>query len=98
MRGHAGLGIDVARSGHGLHALQERHLPSRDRRRVPAQLPDRQIVFMAWRAAPKAGVDLRETPGMFHRRTDAIEPRALIGAARRSEGRARELLGIEPVG
>ncbi len=25
VRGHAGLGVDVARRGHGLHALQERH-------------------------------------------------------------------------
>src|SRR5882724_5744102 len=35
---------------------------------------------------------------MFHRGTDTIEPGALIGAARRGEGRARDLLGIEPVG
>src|SRR5687767_4152277 len=29
---------------------------------------------------------------------DAVEPATLIGAARGREGRARELLGIEPVG
>ena len=98
MRGHASLRVHVARRGHGAHALQERHLLLRNRRRIPAQLRDRQIVLVARRRAPQPGVDLREASGMFHRRADAIEPGTLIAAARRGEGRARQLLGIEPVG
>ena len=46
------LRIDVARRGHGLHALQERHVFFRDRRRIPAQLRDRQLNFVTRRAAP----------------------------------------------
>src|SRR5581483_5767484 len=46
---------------------------------------------------PQPGVDLPETARVFHRRADAIEPGALIGAARRGEGRAGQLLGIKPV-
>ena len=98
MRGHAGLGVGVACGRHGLHALQEGHVLLRDRRRIPAQLRDRQFIFMARRGAPQPGIDLGKTPGMLHRRPDAIEPGALVGAARRGEGRAGELLGIEPVG
>ncbi|MGX1210084.1 hypothetical protein AB7M42_000349 [Bradyrhizobium diazoefficiens] len=98
MRGHAGLRIDVAGRRHGLHALNEGHLLLRHRRRVPAHLGDGQIVFMARRRAPQARIGLLEAPRMLHRGTDAVEPGALIGAARRGEGRTRELLGIEPVG
>ena len=39
-----------------------------------------------------------EPAGVLHARPDAVEPGALIGAARRGEGRARKLLGIEAVG
>ncbi len=98
MRGHAGLRIDVTGRRHGLHALEEGRVLLRDRRRIPAKLRDRQVILMARRRAPQAVVGLLETPGMLHRRADAIEPGTLIGAARRGEGRARELLGIEPVG
>ena len=74
VRGHAGLGVDVSRRGHGLHALQERHLLLRDRRRIPAQLRDRPVDFATRRAAPQPGVDLGKTPGMFHRRPDPVQP------------------------
>ena len=98
MRGHAGLGIGVARRGHGLHALQEGLVLLRDRRRIPAQLLDRHFVLVARRGAPQPGIDLGKAPRMLHRRTDAIEPGALVAAARRGEGRAGQLFGIEPVG
>ncbi len=98
MRGHAGLRVGIARGRHGLHALQERLVVLRDRRRVPAQLRDRQFVFVARRGAPQPGIGFFKAPGVLHRRTDAIQPGALVGAARRGEGRAGELLGIEPVG
>lgn len=98
MRGHAGLRVDIAGRRHGLHALEEGHVLLRDRRRVPAQLRDRQIVLMARRRTPQPGIGLLESTGVFHRGSDTIEPGPLVGAARRGEGRAGELLGIETVG
>ena len=74
MRGHAGLRVGVACRGHGLHALQEGLVLLRDRRRIPAQLRDRQFIFMARRGAPQPGIGFLETAGMLHRRPDAIEP------------------------
>ena len=98
VRRHAGLRVGVARRGHGVHALQEGQLLLRDRRRIPAQLPDRPIVLVARRGAPKGSAVFCKSAGMLHGGADAIEPRALVGAARRRERRARQLLGIEPVG
>ena len=54
--------------------------------------------FVARRGAPQPGVGLGEAAGMPDRRPDAIEPRALVAAARRRERRAGQLLGIKPVG
>ena len=79
MRGHAGLRVGVARRGHGLHALQEGHVLLRDRRRVPAQLRDRQFMFVARRGAPQPGIGFFEAAGMLDGRPDAIEPGALVG-------------------
>ena len=45
VRGHAGLGVDVARRGHGAHAREEGELLLGDRHRAPAQLPDRAVVL-----------------------------------------------------
>ena len=56
------------------------------------------LLLMARRGAPQPGIDLGKAAGMLHRRADAIEPGALVAAARRGEGRAGQLLGIEPVG
>ena len=98
MRGHAGLGVGIARGRHGLHALQEGHVLLRDRRRIPAQLLDHDLLLMARRGAPQPGIGLGKAPRMLHRRADAIKPGALVAAARRGEGRAGQLLGIEPVG
>ena len=42
--------------------------------------------------------DLPEAACVAHRRADAVEPGALVAAARRREGRARKLLGIEAIG
>ncbi len=95
---HARLGVGIAGRGHGLHALQERHLAARHRRRIPAVLSDRQFALEARRGPPQPGIDFGEATGMPHRGANAIEPGALICAARRGEGRAGQLLGVKPVG
>jgi hypothetical protein len=99
VRGHAGLGVDVARGRHRAQAREERELLLRDRHRAPAQLPDRAIVLAkAWRRLPVRQRRLGKARGVFHGRTDAVEPGALVGAARCRERRARQLLGVETVG
>ncbi len=98
MRRHAGLRAGISRRGHGLHALQEGHLGFRDRRRIPAQLRDRNLLLVARRGAPQPDVDLGEAAGMFDRGPDPIEPGAFIAAARRGEGRTGQLFGVKPVG
>ena len=99
VRRHAGLRVDVAGRRHGAHAREEGELLLRHRHRPPAQLPDRAVV-LAERMAPSSRGQRRlpEPLRVLHRGADAVEPGALVGAARRGEGRARELLGIEPVG
>ncbi len=54
----------------------------------------------SWQGAVRisAGVDLGEAAVVADRRADAVEPGALVGAARRGERRAGQLLGIEPIG
>ena len=95
---HAGLRLGVARGGHREQPGDESQRSLRDRRRRPAQLPDRQIGFVARRrGADETGIDLLETAGVPHRRPDAVEPGALIGRLRRGERRAGELLGIKAV-
>ena len=98
MRGHAGLRARVAGGGHGPHALDEGGGLARQRRRRPAQLARRHVDLVAWRGAPMAGVDLFEPARMQHGRADAVDPRALVGGARRGEGRAAQLFGVEPIG
>src|SRR2546423_3313006 len=53
---------------------------------------------MTRRGTPEPCIDLGETAGVPDRRPDTIEPRPLVAAARRREGRTRQLLGIKPVG
>ena len=99
VRGHAGLRVDVAGGGHGAHAGEEGELLLRDRHRAPAQLADRPIVLGGRRCRfPVRQRRLAELRAVLHRRADAIEPGALVGAARCREGRAGQLLGVQPVG
>ncbi len=99
VRGHAGLRVDVARRGHGAHAREERQLLLRDRHGAPAQLPDRPVMLgRRRRGLPIGQRRLLELRRVLHGGADAVEPGALVGAARRREGRARQLLGIEAVG
>src|SRR5439155_24934428 len=69
------------------------------RHRTPAQLADRAVVLAeARRRLPDGKRRLAELLCVLHRGADAVEPGALVGAARRGEGRPGELLGIEPIG
>lgn len=71
MRGHAGLRVGIACGRHGVNALQE-GLSSFGSARIPAELRDRQFIFMTRRGAPQPRVHLGEAPGVFDRRPDAI--------------------------
>ena len=99
MRRHADLGEDVAGRGHGADAGQEVRLDIGHRHRVPAQLSERKLVVAdVRRRLPARKPDRPETCGVPDARADAVEPGALVGAARRGEGRTGKLFGIEPVG
>ena len=99
VRGHAGLGVDVAGSRHGAQAGEEGEVLLGDRHGAPAQLADRPVVLGRGRCRlPERQRGLAELGAVLHRRADAVEPGALVGAARRGEGRARQLLGVEAVG
>src|ERR1700756_53156 len=97
MRCHSGLRMNIARRGHGVDALEERHRMRRYRRRVPAQLGDDRVLLVARRSSPEACIDLSKAPGVLYRRTNAIEPRTLVSAARRGERRPGKLLGIKAI-
>ena len=98
VRRHAGHRLAIARGRHRAQPVDEGERLARDRRRAPAQLPDRQFAVLALgRGADQPAVDLLEAAGVTHRRADAIEPRALVRGLRRRERRAGKLLGIEPV-
>ena len=69
------------------------------RLRVPADTARAPVHGRRCSARVSRGVIGRLEPaGMLHARPDAVEPGALVGAARRGERRAGKLLGIEPVG
>ncbi|MCY1299952.1 hypothetical protein D9M70_495030 [compost metagenome] len=96
---HSGLRRRIARRRHGADALKEVQFFRGRRQRVPAQLAERQgMLGHMRRRLPVRIVDLGKPPGVADARADAVEPGALVGAARRGKGRAGELLGIEPVG
>jgi hypothetical protein len=96
---HAGLPQHVAGCGHGVHAGDEIGWRVRHRHRVPAVLSQCQLVVAdVGRALPQWIGREPEPAGMLDAGPDAIQPAALVGTARRGEGRTRELLGIEPVG
>ena len=99
MRRHADLRVGIARRRHRAQTGHEGQRLAGDRDRVPAQLPDRQLALVARRrrGADQALVDPPVAARVLHRRADAVEPGALVRRLRRREGRARELLGIEPV-
>ena len=98
VRRHAGLRLGIARRGDGVHAGDEGEPLLRDRRRTPAQLPDRQFGVVALgRGADRAPVDLLEAGGVPDRRANAVKPGPLVGRLRRRERRAGNLLGIEAV-
>ena len=99
MRAHAGLRRRIARRRDGAHALDERQRLGRDRDRVPphrgdaAARPPARARCARGRYRPCAN-----SPQCCDGRADAIEPGALVGGARRGEGRAGNLLGVEAVG
>ncbi len=57
-----------------------------------------RTITTAGDAASQAGIGLGEPTPVGDRRPDAVEPGALVAGARRREGRAAELLGVEAVG
>jgi hypothetical protein len=95
--GHADLGVDVARRGHRAHAGEPGVALARGHRdRVPAVLAEADHVLLhVRRGLPVGQVALLEAGGVADRGADAVAPGPL--GARLGEGRARELLGIEPV-
>ncbi len=97
MRPHARMGAGVAGRRDRAHAFQERQRLVGNRDRVPAQRRDRDIDFVRRRGAPQPGVHLLESAPVPHGRADPIEPGALVAGPGRREGRAAELLGVEPV-
>src|SRR5581483_4323423 len=98
MTRHAALRFGVASRGNGMQAGDEGELALGDRRRAPAQLPDRQITLaVCRRGADQTSIDLLEASGMTHARTDAVEPATLVGRLRRRERRTGNLFGVEAV-
>jgi hypothetical protein len=95
VRGHAGLGGHVAVAADRDQAVDEVGRLGRDLQRIPAQAVGRrrggveraalQLVLGVGRIGPVAGAG-----------PQAVEPAAAVLVARRGEGRARQLLGIEP--
>src|SRR5262249_37413050 len=92
-----GLHRRVAVAGHGDEAIDEIGGRLRNRQWIPAQLLWRRRSFVEWRTAQPWRFD-RTKPSMDCGGTQAIQPRAAIRMARRSERRTGELLGIEPIG
>ena len=98
VRRHADLGHDIAGRRHGADALDKIHRRLGHRDRIPAQLPERQRMFVeAGRGFPEGIGRMGEAARMAHAGADAIKPGTLVGAARGGEGRAGKLLGIKPV-
>src|ERR1041385_5232451 len=93
MRRHAGHGLAIAGRGHGAQAGDEGELFAWDRRRPPAQLPDRRLALTLRRGADQTSLDALETAGVTHAGAYAIEPGALIGRLWRSEWRAGKQIG-----
>ncbi|MPL83872.1 hypothetical protein SDC9_29831 [bioreactor metagenome] len=97
---HADLGVHVARGSDRAHAGDpgQRLARGRHRHRVPAILAKaRHLRHHIRRGLPIGHVDLGKPAGVLDRGADAIAPGALVLAARRGEGGARELFGIEAV-
>ena len=98
MHGHPGLGVHVTRTGHGPDAGHEISRCFRQGHRVPAILAEGEAVLRLMRRGfPAIDGDAREAAGMLHRRAHAIQPATLVLAARRGEGAAGKLFGIEAV-
>jgi hypothetical protein len=93
--GHRG-GRAVA--GHGDHAVDEigGDGVGRDRQRAPAHLVGRGRA--AFEVGAHAGVRYAGEIPMHGGRTDAVQPGTPVVAARRREGRSRQLLGVESIG
>jgi hypothetical protein len=93
------LRVHVPGRGHGAHACEEgQGLALRDLHRVPAVLAQRlDVIVDAGRGLEMRQLQPREPARMLDRGADAVAPGPLVLPARGGEGRARELLGVEPV-
>ena len=85
---HTGLGVGVTGGRHRAHTLQEGLIFFWHRRGIPTQLRNWHVVFEARCGMPEFCINFGKTPGMSNRRTDTIQPRALIRATWRGERRA----------
>jgi hypothetical protein len=94
MHAHAGLRMHVSTSGVGRQPVDEIHGAPGRRQRRPSQAIGRALGFAARRRSQQAVVDAGKRT--VHRRgVQAVEPAAQVLGARRGEGRARKLLGVQ---
>ena len=100
VRGHAVLRRRRAAGGHGAQALDEVGWRGRHGEGGPAELGGGRV-----RLAERGGAPVRverrrgrQADEVLDGGADAVEPGAAVLVARRGEGRARELLGVEAEG